>query len=58
MTVEVNIMAVGGFVLAFAAFAISNYAGSDMARISGRNRGLLVGAGCLLVAALSLELHA
>ncbi|WP_433910405.1 hypothetical protein [Sphingomonas yabuuchiae] len=58
MIVAVNIMAVGGFVLALLAFAGAYFAGSDAARISGHSNLLLAAAGSLLISALLLELHA
>lgn len=57
MMVTVNAMAVGSFLLAFIAFAVAYFAGSDAARISGHSNLLLAGGGSLLVAALILGLH-
>lgn len=56
--VTVNIMAVGGVVLAAASFVVTFFAGSDMARISGHHRLLLAGSASFLIAALLLEFHA
>lgn len=54
----VNIMALGGVILAAASMVATFFAGSDMARISGQSRLLLAGSGSLLIAALILEFYA
>lgn len=56
--ITVNIVAIGGVILAAASMIGTFFAGSDMARISSHSRLLLAASGSLLIAALLLEFHA